>query len=170
MQANQHVLWPVKIPLFLKVCIFCPLDLHPFLSTSTLWPFLRLSLPPPFFALPIPFNHGVFSSIQANQMTQRWRTLCKTLTIKEGNTTTNTSTTTIMAMSLMMQTGKLRAKTARTPRHICGHPWRVGHSRIRVQTPVYRRAEVWSLTCRPPSVPPGPRVPGADLTRTTIMR
>lgn len=162
----------MTIWLFLKVCIFCPLDLYPFHSTST----LDLSsnclylCPSILFAPTIPSDHGVFSSIQANQTTQRWRTLCKTLTIREGNTTMSTSSTTILTMSLMNQTGKLWAKTARTPRHICAPPQRVGRSLIQAQTPVCHRAEVWSLTCRPPSVPPGPRVPGVDLTRTTIMR
>lgn len=141
--------------------IFCPLD--PFPSTLDLSSNCPYLCPCILFASTIPFDHGIFSSIRANQTTQRWRALCKTLTIKEG-------TTTILTTSLTNQTGKLRAKTARTPRRICAPPRRVGRSLTRVQTPVCHRADVWSLTCRPPSVPPGPRVPGVDLTRTTIMR
>lgn len=122
-----------------------------------------LTTPPPTMA--------PFSSIQANPMTQNWRTLCKTLNITEGSTTMSTSTTTtnpIMATSLTMQTGKMREWTISTP--ICSRRRRLGHSRIRVPTAVYRRAGVWSLTYHPLSVPPGPRVRGVDLTHTTIMR
>lgn len=122
-----------------------------------------LTTPPP--------TMGPFFSIQANPMTQNWRTLCKTLTITEGSTTMSTSTTTttnIMATSLTLQTGKMREWPFSTP--ICSHQRRLGHRRIRVPTAVYRKAGVWSLTYRPPSVPPGPRVHGVDLTHTTIMR
>lgn len=142
-------------------------------STAHWWsPSLCLSLPfACSFCLTTPHpTMAPFSSIQANPMTQNWRTLCKTLNIMEGSTTmsTSTTTTTIMATSLTMQTGKMREWTISTP--ICSRQWRLAHSRIRVPTAVYRKAGVWSLTYRPPSVPPGPRVHGVDLTHTTIMR
>lgn len=144
-----------------------------FLPLYDTWPFLFL-----VFASALDFvfawmnpSSMTFYSIRATQTTQSWRTLCKTLNTKEGMATTmSTSTnTTIMSMKLMTQTGRQRAKTAHTPRHICGPQWQEGRSRIQAQTPVYRRAEVWSLTCRL-LAPPGPRVPGADLTRMIIMR
>lgn len=183
-KVHRHVLWPLKqfyiifwhhkMRPSLKFCIFLPSgtrSLHLCVDTG---PFLYLSLPPPnVFTSTIPTNHGIFSSLRANRTTQRWKTFCKTLSITEGSTTMNTSTATmatIMATSSMMQTGTLTVTTARTLRRTWGHPWRVGRSRTQVQTPVYRRAEVWSLTCRPLSVPQGPRVPGVDLTPTATMR
>lgn len=143
-------------------------------------PSLRLSLPRHSFCPrcpSLPPIHGAFSSIQAIPMTQSWRTLCKTLTITEGSTTTNTITTTttttrtsssITATRLTVQAGKTRRATTSTP--TCSRRPRLGRSRTRAPTPVYRRAGVWSSTYRPPSVPPGPRVRGVDLTHTTIMR
>lgn len=156
---KQLVLWWYDFTLF--HCRHNCNHLHPLPSGSpSLLPFMAseffLSLPFILFTSPMPLNHGIFSSLWASRTTQKWRTLCKNLPNKEGSQS---------IMSPVMQTGMAMSES--TPRCACSLPRGIGCSQTQGQTTVCHRAKAWNLTCHPL---PGPRVPGGDLTRTTIMR